>query len=585
MNIAQTTAAHTTASQVLCIAGPGSGKTTTLIEAVIAKARRDGPQSILCITFTNAAAQEMQTRLHKAGLVGQLGYIGTLHAFLLRLLRTNHSLVGLPKNLTVVDELISEPLLDDILGEMGVAISDEHREELLERRDLFEKIERNSYRREELAILKFHATLRQGGMLTLDALLHYGQKLALRIKEAAELCQVKTGPGDPPARHQVHWTYRHLFVDEVQDSADADFAIYKALPCWTKFLVGDPDQAIYGFRGGNVQNIIRLAADDSWERHYLEENYRCKQEIADAAQRMISRSGTRINKRTVAINQGGQIGNRRFSAPGEEIAGVASMIINHRSEQPDRTWSDYAVLARTNRRAIEFSAIMRAMGIPLTEAEQTPPPAGWTGAKLLVAALAAPNNNLIWRQMLSYVKGEKEASTAEINATMGMTSIGNHLRSTPAGAWLEGGIMKAKKALPAAAEAELDTAIAAMNELYGPDGWDVADLAASIRSGERQKGHQTTPTPGVTVTTIHQAKGREWKYVFIVGCEEGEIPQLRKDTDLDEERRLFFVGMTRAAESLLMTWCDTRPQNRGPNQPPGPMMPKTRSRFITEIEP
>jgi DNA helicase-2/ATP-dependent DNA helicase PcrA len=118
----------------------------------------------------------------------------------------------------------------------------------------------------------------------------------------------------------------------------------------------------------------------------------------------------------------------------------------------------------------------------------------------------------------------------------------------------------------------------ACREMSANGEWELADLSAYMRSGERQQARKE----GVYVGTAHSAKGREWDTVFIVGCEEGSFPQAKKDTDVEEERRLMFVAMTRARHRLVLTWCKARPQSRGPNLPPGPLEPRQPSRFIKE---
>src|SRR5688572_24012984 len=124
MNTEQQAAAFSTSPNVLCIAGAGSGKTTTLVEAVAAKCRESGASAVLCITFTVAGAVEMKTRLaalppEKGGPIKNLGFVGTLHAFLLKQLRQHHKLLGLPKALAVVDDDARDALLLQVMQDMG----------------------------------------------------------------------------------------------------------------------------------------------------------------------------------------------------------------------------------------------------------------------------------------------------------------------------------------------------------------------------------------------------------------------------------------------------------------------------------
>jgi superfamily I DNA/RNA helicase len=559
MNKFQIAAVLSSAPRRAVVAGPGSGKTTTLVGAIAAKCREHGPKSVLCLTFTVAGAQEMLSRLTalpaaRGGPVTGLGYCGTLHSFLLRLLRKNYKLAGLPKSLAVVDEEAVEKMLTRIMSDMGSRSSLKKMMEIISDPILIFGVKGSVHTKEGLVVSELHRQLRFNGLLTLDALLVYG--LAL-LKNPA-----------------MSFPFQHLFVDEVQDSGDLDFEIYQAIPCETKTIVGDPDQSIYGFRGAKPENFTRLVQQDKeWQVHCLESNHRCREAIATAAQRLISINEHRIAKVTRAVYTGGTVGCTACDSPATEqsvVGGLVNSFVNQLSEGA----SEVAVLCRTNRMAQEFATHLKAIGIPVAAAVRQELPADWGTAKLLVAALANPSSDMAWLALVQSLEGEGAAGRVRVNAAMSMSRVSDEIGKLSA-KWFVRDLPSLSAMLSHESRERLHDAC---RELSAAGEWDMADLSAYLHSGERTEERK----PGVHVGTVHSAKGREWSVVVMVGMEEGSFPQAKKDTDIEEERRLCFVGITRAKLALHFTWCQARPQSRGPNLPPGPMEPRAPSRFLQE---
>lgn len=564
MNPQQTAAAHSTARTIICLAGPGSGKTTTLVEAVAAKARQDGPQRIICITFTNAGADEMRKRLqdYPDTVVAKqkFGYIGTLHAFLLREVRKHYRLIGLPCAPTVVDDESAALLLEEIIDAMGSRTSTKKILPLLKNTKLIEppKIG-TSYSRDDLVAVEYHRRMRAAGMVDMDALLYYGEKL------------IKTHHAAGGATFE----YLHLFVDEAQDSADVDFRIYQEMPCITKFFVGDTDQAIYGFRGGNINNLINLANQPGYEAevHVLQTNYRCEKAICQTANRLIEHNIQRIVKQTIPHSSGGKIDFYPCDDPTGEQFTISGVLQKELVTKP----KGIAVLCRTNRLAQEIGNHLRAIGLPVATPTRQEDPADWKEAKLLLAAVANPHADLAWYKLAKRIDGDAAADRAKINASMNMTTVRQELAKLDR-KWAQPDLESMIRILSHEARTRIRTAMDEL-EASGAD-WGMPDLTSYLQSGEQP---DYIRPDAIFVGTVHAAKGREWDTVIIAGCEQGSFPQAKKDSDLEEERRLMFVAITRARKHLAFTWCKERPQSRGPNLPPGPMQPKTRSQFIDEI--
>lgn len=577
MNQEQTAAAFSKSPRVVCVAGPGSGKTTTLVQAVAAKARKDGPQSVVCITFTNAAADEMRSRLvalppeQGGGFgAGRLGYIGTLHSFLLKLLRAHGHRIGLPAKVAVVDDDVVDGLVEQVMDDMGVRCPAKRVLEKMALPNLITAEPGMAYAKDDLVVIEVHRRLLRDGLLTLDALLIHGHRLVWNLRDARDFV----------------WGYQHLFVDEFQDSNPMDMAIYEAMPFETRFVVGDPDQAVYGFRGGSVDNLLQIASgqvEGLWEIHKLETNYRCRDKICAAAQRLVEHNSRRVQKFTVANEPGGCVAVACHAIPAEEEHWLTASVFKCVAQSIARLhlpedFNQTAVLCRTNHLARELATALRSAGIPVALEERPVDPPDWTAAKLLVAALEAPGSDTVWTQLVKLLAGPVEAKRVAVNAATAMTSV-MHQAKVALGWRLyndESGRLPMEELLSRESQNRI---MEARRELDLNGSWTLGDLSAYLCSGERSRPkHQ----PGVFVGTVHAAKGREWDHVFVCGLEEGSFPQAKKDTDVEEERRLMFVAMTRARFHLELSYCQQRPQRRGPNLPPGPMERKQPSRFIKE---
>lgn len=552
------------AALLLCVAGPGSGKTHTLVGKVRKLVDEVGhPERIVVVTYTCAAAGEFERRL---GM--RLGYVGTLHGFMLRLLKDRGALVGLPPSLSVVDDDQKAGIVETIVEELKSKASERGVAELLEREDLVHVATGTALTREEIVAVEYHRRLRRAGLLDYFTILHYGLKL------------VSTYPDAFAAK------YDHLFVDEVQDSSDVDFAIYEALRASTKMMIGDPDQAIYGFRGGNVRNVLALSQDKGWETHSLEANHRSLRRVCEAAHHLITSNAGRFPKLMTPAGDGGAVIVERFHMPIQEMSFVAGELVAKRGPgqsnvEPNKlaTHGGAAVLARTNRQARAFADHLKAMGIPVAERKIEKDPEDWRRAKLLLTVLANPWCDVAFHQYVALRDGKAAAKAMKHRAAVEMKPMFKLHMPTASMFGVEYGLsipaMLAREGISLESGAKIHAAVSVLNERGD---WGYADLVVMLSA--KEEGREIGA--GVTVTTFHSAKGREWDTVFLVGCEEGVIPSGRADADVEEERRLMFVAMTRAKTRLVITWCDARPQSRGPNLPPGPMEPREPSRFIKE---
>lgn len=560
----QGVAAFNEADKVLMIAGPGSGKTATLIERLF-HLLDQGCESefMMVITFTNAAANELEKRIYsdQRWSIGHadhtLGYVGTLHGFLMALLGKHHRLAGLPEKLSVIDDEQKVGLLEDIAKELGVKKYSAKKESLKLRRPPAGV----TLTQEELVAREYYRRLQSSGLLDFDSILHFGLQLIQNL--------VTLG-------WEV-WKWQALFVDEYQDSASEDSAIYGAMACRWKFVVGDPDQSIYKFRGGDVRNILALAESitegrtvPGWALCTVEINYRCAVTICQAANRLIANNPHRLPKLTLAADYtDGRVDRIELNSAGSEMAFVAHAI-NQGLDSP----CDIAVLARTNRIAEDFGKYLTGLGIGVRRKKAVVQPGDWRMAKLLLTVLMNPWNDFAAKQYIEARRGDKEAKNLHSEAVMKMQSLNDfalHFTGNENFNELmvkEGISMESRQRMADAVLQLIDT-----KPVY-----TLSDLLIFISLGEE---HRQEEGEGVTVTTFHSAKGREWHTVYLVAAEQEIVPDGRKNVDIEEERRLFYVAITRAKRKLVITHCKTRPA------PFGPMVLReaTVSQFVKEALP
>ena len=321
-NPSQKRAIESARTKTVCIAGPGSGKTATLIERL--QWCIDGganPSGFVVITFTNAAADEIRRRLAERSHLGDcLGYCGTLHGFCLRLLQRHGHLLDFSDRITVLSEDQAEKMLERCIKEMNYRGAVKHVQEAIARGPDLALVPA-SPSNADLVAARFFKVLRRSNLVTFDTLLHYARLLLMENGRAVK-----------------EWT--HLFVDEYQDSSDLDADIYERLPVKQWFYVGDGDQGIYSFRGGSVQHLLTLANENC--AFLLEDNYRSVPEICQAADRLIQHNKARHPKHTHSTRTtAGEAGATCYMDARAEIQGIAQQI-NDVLDQ-----GDCAVLLRT----------------------------------------------------------------------------------------------------------------------------------------------------------------------------------------------------------------------------------------------
>lgn len=547
---AQQRAAFSTEKNNLVLAGPGSGKTRTLIARVIHLiAQGHDPRLIIVITFTNAAAKEVAKRLEAEG-VTVLGYIGTLHGYCLRNLERFGHVLGYSTKISLIEPEDAERLFQETVQSLGMKMGPKVKKAL-------EEFPRDARPRtaEEIAVGTWRKRMREASLVDFDTILW----------DFALVLEKTTAPLEPV----------DLIVDEFQDSGEADFLIYSRLNAASRFYVGDPDQAIYSFRGGRLENILAIGESPVFTNHLLEGNFRSGRAICATAQKVIERNTVRMAKATVPmLDFDGAIANLApFHSDQLEATGIAAAL-KARIDRGENA-IEMAVLARTNAAVSLIAEAVKGYGIPVRERRKRKMPLDFPKARLAVELLNNPDNPvLVLRWVLEASGSQRQSEVKRAIATSQDPHAGKYVVGLTEIETV-GQVPEALSRLKVSREA-IEWVMEKADEMVEPTVADLAIAVAQDASAEMEMGH------GVTVCTMHAAKGREWGLVVLAALEREVIPgnrALKDPLSLEEERRLFYVAITRAKSFLVLSHAHQRRQPWGQKL----LAPATPSPFLQEV--
>ncbi len=610
---------------LLVLAGAGSGKTRVLTHRVarlIGEAGL-GPHEILAITFTNKAAGEMRDRIaHLVGPRARAIWACTFHSACVRILRREAEEAGYARDFSIYDaddqlRLIRRCLVEDEVDPKRVSpkmvqarISDA--KSRLEGPD---DLTAGSFQDEIVvrAFRRYQDALRSNGAMDFDDLLMV----------TAQLLE-----GNPAVRERWQQRFRHVLVDEYQDTNHAQYRLVRAIgePQRNVVAVGDDDQGIYSWRGADVRNIL------DFERDYpdatviaLEQNYRSTGVILRAANAVVSHNPHRHPKRLwTALGDGDPITAISCRDEGEEARVAAGEI--DRALARGLSLSEVAVFYRTNAqsRAIEDQLVRRSVPYVVVGGPRFYERAEVRDLLAYLRVAANPADGVSLARMLGAPKrgiGPGAIAKLEAFATAHDVPVADALRRAVEVSGLQPGQreslaglaeMLAEVRAGAAAGTPLDRLMELVLERSGlrdalvREGTfeaqgRVENLDEMVRvAAEYEAAEEEATLAGflegvalqadadlvdesqgaVTLMTIHNAKGLEFDTVLITGLEEGLFPHVRSDTPeaLEEERRLFYVGLTRARRTLVLTHAESRAMHGGRDY-------RLPSRFLSEIPP
>ena len=627
LNSSQLQGVKTTEGPVLILAGAGSGKTrviTTRITYLLAQ--RVPPERVLAVTFTNKAANEMRERVGTMvpPAMGKALTISTFHALCVRLLRSGIERLGYKANFTIYTGSDQIGLLRQIIVRKG------GKEVKLDANAVLSLISR--WKNKGIAVEA------NGDDLAADVAREYQRQLKLRNAcDFDDLLGLATRLLEENEDIRTQWQdrYHYLMVDEFQDTnrQQMDLMRYLAGPRKNVCVVGDDDQSIYGWRGADITNIT------GFERHFPEptiiklmENYRSQRPILETANAVIRHNAGRREKQLIATKAGTEP-VRLVSMPGD--AEEAEFVINEiwtANTVHRRPWEDFAILFRANAQSRLFEEALRKQSIPyrilggqsfferrevkdilsyLNVAIQpgddvnllrivNNPPRGLGDTTIEMATEDSIAHQRSVFDSLADPEFARQFSARTQNALQRFTTqvrSWNAAVSRPGAGYAEiaeslikeTGYVEYLKRSCSSPEDELNRTS------------NVSEFIQSIHQHQqnaRTKGlrnfldsvaldddfqresekDKAAKKPGVWLITLHASKGLEFPHVYLVGLEDGLLPHKRsiEENTLDEERRLLYVGITRAKEKLTMTYCHKRIKW---GQPTG----ITPSRFIKEL--
>lgn len=606
LNPAQQEAVSAPDQPVLVLAGAGSGKTRVLTHriAYLLAQRRATPDRVLAVTFTNKAAREMRGRI--TTLLGSEPHgmwLGTFHACSARILRDRGELIGVPRNFVIYDEVDRSALLKEAIrqagldekrlspGAAGAEIS-RAKNELKDARAFAESAV--GYVESQVAAVypRYQGLLEAAGALDFDDLLFRTVELFQQSDEA---------------RARYRRRFDHVLVDEYQDTNRAQYLLLRELVEETRHItaVGDPDQSVYSWRGADIRNILEF------QRDYpdalvipLEQNYRSTKAILAAAQAVIKENSERVEKSLWTEGPDGtavvvaQLYDER-----EEAAAVAREA-RRLVDQGDADLGDIAVLYRTNAqsRALEETLLRAGMPYRLVGGVRFYQRREVKDVLAYLRLLASPRDRLAFERVVNVPKrGIGAQSLSELMRHASERGVSHwELLEDPQAVGVRGaaatGLRRFREMIEEVAEWGLPWPLVTVldkvlersgyrqfvrdGSLEGEERWanvvELRGLAAEqgdLPSAESLpvfleqvalagEVDQMDESPSaLTLITLHQVKGLEFPVVFVTGVEEGLLPHSRSlDTlaEIEEERRLLYVGMTRAKRRLYLSHCFRR---------------------------
>ncbi|MBS2772123.1 DNA helicase PcrA [Anoxybacteroides rupiense] len=629
LNPEQQAAVKTTEGPLLIMAGAGSGKTRVLTHriAYLMAEKHVAPWNILAITFTNKAAREMKERVQSlVGGAAEEIWISTFHSMCVRILRRDIDRIGINRNFSILDATDQLSVLKTILNDKNIdpkkfdprailgTISSAKNELLSPEKfakkaaTYYEKVVSDVYTEYQQRLLRNHS-------LDFDDLIMVTIQLFERVPEVLEHYQYK---------------FQYIHIDEYQDTNRAQYMLVKMLAARFQNLcvVGDSDQSIYRWRGADIQNILSFETDyPNAKVVLLEQNYRSTKRILQAANKVIENNYNRKPKRLWTENpEGKKIAYYEAMSESDEAQFVAGKIKEY-VDSSKRRYSDFAILYRTNAQSRMMEEVLIKSNIPY----QIVGGLKFYDRKEIkdilayLRLIANPNDDISLTRIINVPKRGIGASSLDKIASyasayglsmfqalgelehMGISariaaSLHEFRRQIEHWGQLQEYVsvtelvedvleksgyremLEAEKTLEAQSRLENIGEFLSVTKHFENVSEDKSLIAfltdlALVADIDQLNNEEETDKEAVVLMTLHSAKGLEFPVVFLIGMEEGIFPHSRSlddEEEMEEERRLAYVGITRAEEELFLTSAQMRTLFGRTNVNPA-------SRFIGEI--
>lgn len=624
LNDKQKEAVTSTEGYVRVIAGAGSGKTRALSYRFAYLVNELGilPGHILCVTFTNKSAREMARRIHSLTGDNDTGYINTFHGFCVSVLQEDSHAVSYPKNFLVIDNSDIDDMLQMIYEERGLTLRDMPFNKARDMIEMKKCVWQPEYYKDMIAMPlsllydKYHKAL------TVEDIIFYGylyQEKKCFALDYNDLIKFTLFIFEENEEIRLKWQKRleYIMIDEFQDIDPLQYKLMKALCGYHNnlFIVGDPDQTIYTWRGADVRYLLNFDREfPDVKTIIMDDNYRSTPEILDAANSLIDKNENRIRKDLISHKEKGEpVTCMPLANGGEEAKAVALEI--KRLHDEGRKYGDMAILYRAHYVTRNLEEALLKADIPYVI---------YSGAQffdrmeikdaLCYLRMIAFKDDMAFRRIVNKPKrniGKRRMDFLTEKAEEGHMTLYEALKQnmedplfkkTKAADFIELIEYFAKDSMGRQVSEVLSAILdeSGYEEMLRTEGSqerldNLAELKQSVFEYETTCGEETNIVhylehaalfssmdtgegqDKVKLMTVHTAKGLEFPYVFICGMNEGIFPSRKTRTvnAMEEERRLAFVAMTRAEKALYIT------EAGGANLDGSPRYP---SRFILDID-
>jgi len=626
LNSAQREAVVNTEGPTLIVAGAGSGKTRALTYRIAYIIGEKGvpPSNILAVTFTNKAAKEMKERIR--GLVGAASskiWAGTFHSICARILRAHGDVIGLQRDFTIFDTSDQSAIVSECIEQMGLpekkyqprsvlSIISNAKEKLISPEQFPSKFRGDFEQVVGRIYVQYEKKLKENSALDFDDLIFWTVRLFRKHPEVLEYYQDK---------------FKYIMVDEYQDINLSQYTFIKLLADKHRNIccVGDDDQSIYRWRGADVGLILQFEMDYPDAKIFkLEQNYRSTKTILEAAQEVVSRNISRLEKELWTENAHGRGIDVYEAANEQEEAIHIANAIQNKVNTEGRRYSDFVVLYRMNAQSRVFEDVFLSYRVPyvlvgslrfyerkeikdvlaylrlasnpyesisLKRVINTPPRGIGPTTITKLEQFTADNDIPFWDAInrADEIPDIQKKAKRELKTFIELIKFLHNKREEYSVQRLaeealeHSGYMtylKSDKSMDARSRIENIKELLSVTEEFTKVSDDTS-LRAFLEQVTLISDIDTYEESGnaVTLMTMHSAKGLEYPVVFIVGLEEGLFPHqlsLNDHAELEEERRLCYVGMTRAKEELHLSFAHLRTFM-------GQTLRRGKSRFLKEV--
>jgi DNA helicase-2/ATP-dependent DNA helicase PcrA len=576
LNDSQVKAVEHFEGPALVLAGPGSGKTRVLTNRIVnlIQNHKISKDNILCVTFTNKAAKEIKERISHSLLEGEpnISWIGTFHSICSRVLRKDGHLVGVAPNFVIYDSNDQQSLIKEVMKSLNLDIKKVNpyavlsaissaKNELVDEKEYGRMSHSFFYKNVAKVYPLYQQRLKENNALDFDDIIFHTTNLFQKYNLVLEKYQN---------------IFQFILIDEYQDTNKAQYVLSKLLSAKTRnlFVVGDMSQAIYSFRGADYRNILQLEKDYKEIKTYnLSQNYRSTQKILKGAVNVIKNNPSHIHLDLWTDNEDGEdIDLFTGLNEHEESMYVCDSIL--RNVALGLKFSDFAILYRTNAQSRTIEEYLIRAGVPYKIF-------GGVGfyarkeIKDLISYLKVfynPKDSISWERILNTpTRGVGDKTIEKIKESNFDLDLIDSKTKFPFSELIQESDLHSTLEL-------LDKVLEKTNYInWINDGTDEAlsrienikelrsvasqfillsDFLENVALIENSNKARNEDVNAVTLMTVHSAKGLEFEHVYMIGMEEGLFPHsqsLMKPEEIEEERRLMYVAITRAKKKLTLS--------------------------------